>query len=117
MGVEQGDHVFHRVVGLEVGRPVGDEGVANAVRLVEGVTGEWLYEGENLVCEFLVKPLGQGACYEPLTLLLHYGRDLLAHGLPHYVRLAQAVPGNCLHDEQHLILVYDDAVRLFQDLL
>ena len=44
---EQGGHVFHGVVGLEVRRLVGDEGVGRAVGLVEPVLGELGHEVED----------------------------------------------------------------------
>ena len=46
---QQGGHEVDRVVGLEVGRLVGQEGVGGAVGLVEAVLGELLDLLEDLV--------------------------------------------------------------------
>ena len=47
---EQAGQVLHRVVGLQVGRLVGDEPVAEGVALGEGVVGEALDDVEQPAC-------------------------------------------------------------------
>ena len=115
--VEQGGEVLGRVVRTEVRRPVGDHGVADAVGLIEGVTGERFDEvedagGESGRVALLLRP-GD----ELVALRRHDLRDLLAHRLAEDVGLAQRVPAERLGDQQDLVLVDDDAVRLLQDFL
>ena len=116
-GVEHRGHVFHRVMVLEIGRPVGDAGVADAMRLVERVTGEGFDQVEYLDGHLLVVALRLGAGDEIHPLFSHQGGDLLAHRLAHDVGGSQRVTGELLQDQQHLVLVNDDAVGLVQQFL
>ena len=84
--------------------------------LVEGVAGERLDEVVYLLRLLRAVPLGHRPLKEVLLLPGHHLPLLLAHRLAHDVRLAQGVPGELLGDEQHLVLVDDDPVRLVQDL-
>ena len=59
--------------------------------------------------------LGRRARHEVLALLDHLLEALFAHGLAQNVRLAEREAGDGLDDAQHLVLVDDDAVGLFQD--
>ncbi len=83
--------------------------------LVEGVPGERLYQVEDLIRQPLVVALVQSPIDEFVPFLLHDLRYLLAHGLADYVRLAQAVSGHGLRNEENLVLVDNDPVRLLQD--
>ena len=114
-GLQHGRHVLGRVVRLQVGGLVGDRAVADGVRLVERVPGERLDEVEELVPEVLVVALLAHAGEEALALLDHDRGDLLTHRLPHHVGLAQRVAGERARDVEHLLLVGDDAVGLFED--
>ena len=115
--VEHRCHVLQRMVGFEIRRPVGNQRVADAVSLVEGVTRERLDEVENLGAHRLrVSPLNRSR-NEPVTLLGHQRGNLLAHGLADGVGLPQRVTGEVLQDVQHLVLVDDDAVGLVQQFL
>ncbi len=113
---EHGRHVLGGVVRLEVRRLVGDRGVADSVRLVEGVAGEGLDEVEDGLGVLVRVALLARAADEPLPLGAHLLGDLLAHRLAHDVGLAERVAGELLGDEQHLVLVDDDAVGLVENL-
>ncbi len=56
-------------------------------------------------------------CDEALALLGHLLDLLLAHGAAQQVGFAQRIAGQAIGDLHHLLLVDDDAVGLFQDLL
>ena len=101
-------------MGLEVAGPVGDQGVADAVGLVEGVPGEGFDKVENLYGQRLIEALAGGPGHEVFPLLRHQRGDLLAHRLAHYVGSAQGVACELLQDQKHLVLVNDDAVGLVQ---
>ena len=111
---EQCRQVLGRVVRLEVGRLVGDGGVADGVRLVEGVAGE----GQDQLEDLLRLPFGVAvalrASDKPVAFRAHHLRDLLAHRLAHDIGLAQGVAGELLGDEQHLVLIGDHAVGFVQ---
>ena len=62
------------------------------------------------------KPFVLAPSMKILLFLLHDLGDFLAHRLAEDIRLAQAVAGELPHDEEHLLLVNDDAVGLFQDI-
>ena len=83
--------------------------------LVEGVPGERFYQVKHLFRQPLVVALIQSPFYEFVSFLLHNSRYLLAHGLANYIRLAQAVSGQGLRNEEHLVLVDNDPVRLLQN--
>ena len=114
---EQGGHVFHRVVGLQVGDLVGDVAVAVAVALVEGVVGELLDDAEHLGAQRSPVAPGLDPGHELLPLLGHGRADLLAHGLAQRVGLGQRVAGEPLGHAHHVLLVDHQPVGVGQDLL
>ena len=54
---QQGGHELHRVVGLQIGRHVGDQGVGRGMALVEAVAGELLDQPEEFGGLLLGQPL------------------------------------------------------------
>src|SRR5918993_300365 len=114
---QQGRHVLHRVVGLEVGGLPGDQAVAGGVGPVEGVAGERLDQppqgGRLVVGEALLAAAGQKA----RLLLAHEGFDLLADGLADQVGLAGGVAGHLLEQGDDLLLVDQHPVGVGGDLL
>ena len=111
-GVQYGPHVLHRVVGLEVGSPVGHQGVADTVGLVEGIPSKGLDEVEHLFGHGLLEPVIDCALYEAVPLRKHQLGILLAHGLADDVGFACRVASEGLQNQQHLLLVDDDAIGL-----
>ena len=53
---EQGRHELDRIMGLEIGRHVGDQGVGRAVRLVEAVAGELSISSNSSSACFSLSP-------------------------------------------------------------
>ena len=113
-GIQHRRHIFQGIVRLEISRPIGDKSVANAVGFVERVAGEGLYEVEYRGCQTLVKPFCGSPSYKLFSFLGHQRRDLLAHGLAHDVGFTQRVSSELLKNQQHLVLINDDAVGLVQ---
>ena len=115
--LQQRRHVLDGVVGLQPGRPVGDEAVGGGVGLVEGVVGE----GKQDVPQGLDRPLRvaplQHPAGEDLVLGVQLGLLLLAHGPAQHVGAAEGVAGQLLSDGHDLLLVHDQAVGLPQDRL
>ena len=70
IGRQDGRHPLRQEVGLEVGRLVGDEGVAGGVGLIEGVAGEGLDVLPELVGDLGRVALLLRAVQEVLALLL-----------------------------------------------
>ena len=101
-------------MGLEVGRPVGDHGVTDAVRLIEGVARERLDQIEDIRSQLFLEPFGRGPGHETVPLLGHQRRNLFPHGFAHDVGFTQGVTGKLLQDQQNLVLVDDDPVGLVQ---
>ena len=114
---QQRGHELDVVVGLEERSPVGHQGVADAVSFVECVTGEGLDELPHLGRQRPVEPLPFGALDKSRLLLLHQRGDLLPHRFAHDVGLSQRVSGELLENQQHLVLIDDHAVGLFQHVL
>ena len=85
--------------------------------LVERISGERLDQREHLLGKLRRKTLTIGAGQEFLPLLSHDLRDLLAHRLADYVRFTERVSGERLRDVEHLILIDDHAVGLFENVL
>ena len=111
---EEGSHILHRVVCLEVGRLVGDHGITDAVGFIKGVSGERFYEIEDLLSYFtgealLLRPFKKAHSLSP-----HYVRDLLPHCFADYISLSQGITGKGLHNEKNLILIDNDAVGFLQ---
>ena len=113
-GGQHAGHVLDRVVGLEVGRLVGDEAVAGGVGLVEAVALEGLEGLEDGVDDLGVHaPLG-GLAHELVLLGAQHRGLLLADGIAERVRLraGEAAEG---HGRGHdVLLVDEDAVGLLQ---
>ena len=109
LGGQQGGQEMDGVMGLEVGRLVGQEGVGGAVGLVEAVLGELLDLLEDLVGLGLADALLLGPLDELLLLGLHRLLVLLAHGLAQDVGPGQGEPGQVGGDAHDLFLVDDDA--------
>ena len=110
-------HELHRIVGLEVGGVVGDQGVGGRVGLVEAVGGEHLHQVEDpaglLDVELVLFRPGD----ELLPLLGHLLGLLLPHRPAQQVGAAEAVAGQDLGDEHDLLLVDDDPVGVLEDRL
>ncbi|OQC27920.1 MAG: hypothetical protein BWX71_01111 [Deltaproteobacteria bacterium ADurb.Bin072] len=110
-------HELPEVVGLEVCGLIGDQCIRRGMGLVEPIIGELLHEVEDLPGLVPVHAALHGPRHEDLPLGGHLLADLLAHGAPEKVRLAQRVARHLLGDLHDLLLVDDDAVGLLQDLL
>ncbi len=113
---EQPGHVLGRIVGLEVGGPVGHQPVAGGVRLVERVVGERQHGVPQRLDGRRREPVGLHAFGEALELLLEHLALLLAHRLAQDVGAGQRVAGHLLRDAHDLLLVDDQPVGLGEDL-
>ena len=109
---------LHRVVRLEVGGLVGDDGVGGGVGFVEPVAGELLEQVEHLVRLGRADLVLLGAAlHEGLALQDHLLELLLAHRAAQEVRAAERVAGEDLGRLHHLLLVDEHAVGLAGDRL
>ncbi len=113
---EQPRHVFGRIVGLEVGRPVGHQAVAGGVGLVERVVGERQHRVPQRLDRSGREPVVLHAFGEALVLLVEHLTLLLAHRLSQNVCSGERVAGDLLRDAHDLLLVDDQAVGLGKDL-
>ena len=73
---EQGRHEFDRVVGLQVGGRIGDQGVGGGMALVEAVAGELLDEAEQ-VGRFLLRQSALVGAGDELLAVLGDGLEFL----------------------------------------
>ena len=106
-------HVFHGVVGLQVRGLVRYQGVGRGMRLVKAVLPEFLDQVVDVLGDAL-RYLARLCSLEEL--FLHRVDDLhllLSHRLPELVGLREAEAAHDLGDEHHLLLVDDDAQRIF----
>ena len=101
----RGGEEFDRVIGLEIGGLIGDEGVGGGMGLVEAVARELVDLLENVPGRALVDAPGDGAVDEVAPLFLHLRLDLLAHGVAQHVGGAEAVAGQHLGDLHDLFLI------------
>ena len=114
VAAEQGRHVLHRVMGLEVGSLVGDEAVGCRVGFIESVTREVIDQVEYFIGLVpLDIPVGASQD-EHFTLLGHLSGNFLADGPAQDIRLSQRKPSKHLHRLDHLLLVDHHAVGLLQ---
>ena len=98
-GVQHRRHIFHRIVVLEIGRPVGDHRVANAMGLVERVACEGFDQVEYLDGHTLFVAFALSARDEVNPLFRHQRSNLLAHGFAHYVGAPQGVSSELLQNQ------------------
>ena len=110
-------HELDRVVRLEPGRLVADDGIGRRMGLVEAVIGELFQKVEDLAGLLGIYPVGYCAVHELWPFLGHLAGDLLAHGAAQQVGAAQAVSRHDLRDLHHLFLIDDDALRFGQDVV
>ena len=103
-------HEVRRVVFLEPGRLIGDQGVGSRVRLVEAVTRELFHQVENGTRPVRIDLALLRALHERVALLRHLFRFFLAHGAAQHVGATEAVIGQHLRDLHHLLLIQDHAI-------
>ena len=82
--------------------------------LVEGVAREGFDQVKNLNGHIFCVAFALSARNEVHPLFGHQRSDLLAHRFAHDVGASEGVAGELLQDQQHLVLVNDDAVGLVQ---
>ena len=111
----RGGQEFDRIIGLHVGRLVGDHGIGGGVGLVEAVAGELGHLIEDVGGLGRGYPARLGAVDEGLALLGHLRFDLLAHGAAQKVGVAEGEPGQFLGDLHDLFLVDHDAEGFLED--
>ena len=104
-------------MGLQVGRLVGDEPVAEGVALGERVVGEALDDVEQPGAEVAAVARRLAAVDELGPLLGHQLADLLAARLAQVVGVGQRVAGEALAHAHHRLLVDHQPVGVGQDLL
>ena len=115
--VLHGAEELGRVVGLQVGGGVADDGEADRVALVEAVGGETLQLAEDLAGRFLGHAPLHGVVHEGGADLGHLLAALVAgHGAAQGVGLGGGEPRHQLGHPQHLLLVEDDPVGVAQGL-
>ena len=114
---EQGGHVGHRVVGLEVGGLVSHRAIGGGMALVEAVFGEQHHLLEQRFGDARVNTPLTGTLHEDALVLLHLALFLLAHGAPQQVGFTEGVARQVLGDAHDLLLVDHDSVGLPQDRL
>ena len=118
LGGEHGGHELGRVVGLEVGRLIGDQGIGGAVRLVEAVAAEVLDQVEDLGRPVPLQalrataPLMNWSRPWAMTSVFFFEIALIVR-----IRLGELDASQAVEDPHDLLLVDHHAVGLFQDLL
>ncbi len=109
--VEHGAQELGRIVGLEPGRGIADDGEAHRVALVEPVGGEALQLAEDLARRLFRHAPSDGAADEGLADLGHLLPAAVAgHGPAQRVGVGQVETGHGLGDAEHLFLVEDHPV-------
>ena len=110
---KQRGHELDRVVGLEIGRPIGNVAVAGGVGLVEAIAGEHLDLGEDLAGERLADVVVLGRALDELAALLgHFLRVFFAHRAAQQVGTAERVAGEQFGRVLHLFLIDHHAVGI-----
>ena len=115
--VEDGGGELGRIVGPQPCRRVAHHGEARGVRLVEAVGGKPLELPEHLGGDLVLDAVLGGAAQEVPADALHLlAAAALGHRAAQRVGLGQAEAGDRTGDEQHLLLVDDDAVGVGEHL-
>ena len=114
---QKGGHELHRIVDLQVGRLVGDLGVAGGVALVEPVAAEVRDELPDFLGDAGAEAMFPGAGEESVAFGLDNVAVLLGDGLDEFVRPLQGDAAQAVRHPHDLFLVGHDPVRLFQNFL
>jgi len=108
---------FHREVGLEIGRPVGNMPVAGGVGFIKTIPGEFFNLVKDSCSRFFINLVCFPASFHKVGLFLgHLRRIFLAHGAPQKVGPAKRIAGQQLGRRLHLFLVDHHAVGFPTDL-
>ena len=114
LGRQRRGHELRRVIRFEPRSVVCDQRVSCGVRFVEAVFGELFHQVEQAFCDFGIDAAFGCAFQKNRALYRHFFGLFLAHRAPQHVRAAEAVAGEYLRDQHHLLLIDDDAVSRFQ---
>ena len=117
VAAQQRGHELGRIVGLQIGRLIGNVSVAGRVRLVERVRRERLPVPPYLLADFRVVPVLLRALDELGLHLVQHVALLLSHRLAQRVGLSPGKAGQLLRQQHDLLLIDRNAVRVLQILL
>lgn len=117
VSAQHGRHVLRGVVGLQVGGLESDPRVAGGVRLVEGVGGELLPVGPDLLQHLRVVAVGLPALQELGPQGIQLRLDLLTHRLAERVGLAAGEVGQQTGEQHDLLLIDRHAISVLEELL
>ena len=117
VAAQQRSHELGRIVGLQIGRLIGNVSVAGRVRLVERVRRERLPVPPYLLADFRVVPVLLRALDELGLHLVQHVALLLSHRLAQRVGLSPGKAGQLLRQQHDLLLIDRNAVRVLQILL
>ena len=112
----RGGEEFVRIMRLQIGGLVGQQGVGRRVAFVETIAGELVDQIEQLVglAGFDVVR-GGTALDESRALVVHLLLDLFAHRTAQQIGTAERIAGEDLRRLHHLFLIDEDPVGLLQD--
>ncbi|MBA7617258.1 hypothetical protein ES703_24572 [subsurface metagenome] len=108
-------HELGWIVGFQVSRLVGHEGIGGGVALVKSVLGKASHELKNISSRVLNHTIFAGPFKKVGLHAGHSLRFLFPHGPAQDIGLGQAEPGNGVGNLHHLLLVDNDAIGLIQD--
>jgi hypothetical protein len=112
---QNGGQELRRIVSLEVGRLIGDDGERCGMRLAEPVGGKGGEAVEGLLCRRARDAPPPAALSERLPQLPHLLRRTVArHGAAQHVRLLQRKPRQHTRHLQHLLLIENHSIGLCQ---
>ena len=111
-------HGFRRIIGLHVGRLIGNHRIAGCMRLIESISREWL----NNLIEYIDRKsfsmsLYLGSFDEFPSLFHEEFIFLLPDGTPEDIRFSEGESGKCLYELHDLFLIDCNPIRGLQDLL
>src|SRR5258708_758263 len=112
---QQRGHKLHRMVRLEVGGLIRQQGIGRGVRFVEAVAGELLHQVKEFGDLLLRMAVLHAALHKALGLLGHYLRIFFAHGAAQQVGFAEREARQGVGDLHDLLLIDDHAQRFFED--
>jgi len=113
----EGRHVLDGIIGLEVGRLVGHQGIGSRMALVKTVTGKVGHQVEDVAGHIGGYSLLCGTGQELLPLGSNNLRLFLAHGPAQKIGLAEAETGQVAGNLHDLLLIEDNPIGLGQNWL
>ena len=117
IAIHNAGHEFHWVIGFQPSGLIADHCIGCGVGFVKPVIGKFFQQVEHFTGFFLINTVFRRAFFEFGPFGIHRLFDLLTHRPAQQIRAAQRIICHNLRDLHHLLLVNNDALGFFQNVI